>query len=277
MRAIIRIACFALLLLPAPAHAWGGAGHRIVCGIAWARLTPQAHTMVAHLLGSNDEKTFADACVWADSIRSERPETSAYHWINIPAGMGGMDMARDCGDVAARCAPWAIAHFAAVLTDRGTTDATRSDALKFVMHFVGDLHQPLHAGRPEDRGGNGVTVDFFGDVGTAERANNLHSVWDSQILRRANRTWPASSQWLVSELAPDEAQAWETLDVVGWTNESYRLCEDYVYGRLNPDHRIRDLYYRPALGIVEVRLQQAGVRLAYLLNMAAAGPVNIAL
>lgn len=247
----------------------------MVCGVAWQRLSPQAHMMVGKLLGSDDEKTFAEACLWADQVRNARPETYSYHFINIPAGMSGVDMARDCGDVAKRCAPWAIAHYATILTTPSAADSSRANALKFIMHFVGDLHQPLHAGRPGDRGGNSVAVDFFGNAGNAERPNNLHSVWDSQILKRGNRKWPESSTWLASEISADEAQAWSSLDVIGWTNESYRVCEDYVYGKLPADHKIRDFYYRPALGYAEVQIQKAGVRLAFLLNQAAVGAVNI--
>lgn len=277
MRNVLRFALLAVLLLPARAVAWGGEGHRILCGVAYQRLTPEARVMATRLLGSGDEKVFVDACVWADSVRDDRPETYNYHFINTPAGMEGPDMARDCGDPARRCAPWAIVHYGRILANPQSSAIERSDAIKFVMHFIGDLHQPLHAGRPGDLGGNRVYVDFFGDSGRDDRKLNLHSVWDSQILRRAERTWPTASQILVADIAADEAQRWETLDVLEWTNESYRICEDFVYGQLPADGRIRNFYYRPALGYVHVQLQKGGVRLAHFLNKAATGNLNLSI
>lgn len=272
MRNWIRVVLL-LVALPASAQAWGGDGHRIVCGIAWQRLTPDGLGLAARLLGATDEKTFVDACVWADEVRNDRPDTYNYHFINIPAGAAGMDMQRDCA-APKRCASWAIVHFGRVLADPKADALARTEALKWVLHFVGDLHQPLHAGRPDDLGGNRIFVDFFGDAGNAERRNNLHSVWDSQILRRAGLTWPDASNVLAKRIVADEAKDWETLDVTVWTNESFRVAEDYVYGKLRADNRIRNFYYQPALGYIEAQMMKAGVRMAHLINSAAAGDVN---
>jgi hypothetical protein len=269
IKRIALIAC--LVVLPSRAFAWGQEGHRIVCGIAWQHLTPQAQALVTQLLGTSDEKSFVDACLWADQVRSARPETSAFHFVNIPANVAGFDMARDCSDPQRRCVTWAIAHFANIVGNVAAGDSARRDALRFVMHFVGDLHQPLHAGRPEDLGGNQIKVDFFGDAGSAQRRNNLHSVWDGQILHRANQNWPDAVTFLNSQITADDLQQWQNLDVIGWTNESYRVCEDYVYRTLPAGAVIRNAYYQPALGFVEVQLQKGGVRLANVLNQVAAG------
>lgn len=254
----------------APPQLWGGDGHRIVCGVAWQRLTDDGRALVSRLLGSIEEKTFVDACVWADSVRSDRPETYNYHFVNIPAGARGMDMQRDC-PASKRCAPWAIVHFGRILADAKADREARTEALKWVIHFVGDLHQPLHAGRPGDLGGNRVLVDFFGDDGNAERRNNLHSVWDSQMLRRAGMRWPDASRRLFGQIADDEAKTWETLNVTEWANESFRLDEEFVYGRLDTKGIIRNAYYKPGLGIAEVQIMKGGVRMAHLINSAAAG------
>ncbi|MGQ0813727.1 MAG: S1/P1 nuclease [Gemmatimonadota bacterium] len=274
MRNLIPVAVAVAFMLPAPSSAspgmWGGDGHRILCGIAWQRLTPEARALATRLLGSNDEKVFVAACVWADEVRADRPETYNYHFINIPAGVSGMDMTRDCAPPK-RCAPWAIVHYGRILADVKADRNARTEALKWVLHFVGDLHQPLHAGRPEDLGGNRVFVDFFGDSGRPDRRNNLHSVWDSQMLHRAGHQWPAASRQLSAELSADETRGWETLNVTAWTNESYRLCEAFVYGKLRTDGRIRNGYFEPGLGYAEVQLMKGGVRLAHLINRAAAG------
>lgn len=273
MRKWFAVAFLALAATPMKAHAWGEEGHKIVCGIAWQRMTPEARAYAAKLLGKDDEKTFAEACVWADQIRPTRPETSAWHYINIPAGQTGVDLPRDCGDAAKRCAPWAIVEMTRVLQNPQSNEDTRRDAMRFVMHFVGDLHQPLHAGRPEDLGGNRVNVDFFGDTGNGSRQNNLHSVWDSQILRRAGQKYPDAVQVLNAQILPWEAELWGNRDVVQWTNEVYRVCEDFVYGKLPQDHKLGNMYYQPALGYADVQLEKAGVRLAYLLNAVASGRV----
>lgn len=267
------LALAALWAAPEPARAWGFEGHRIVCEIAWQRLTPEARAMVGELLRApGAAPTFAESCTWPDEVRPDRPETAAFHYINIPPGVRGADLERDCGDPAKRCNPWAIMHFTGVLADPAGSLLERGEALRFVGHFVGDLHQPLHAGRPEDLGGNRVAVDFFGrTLYREDRPLNLHGVWDSAILERAGLAWPDAGRSLAAQVDEDEAREWETLDVMAWTDESYRLCEDFVYGRLPAGGRIRDRYYRPALGHAEAQLQKAGVRLAYLLNRVAAG------
>ena len=109
--------------------------------------------------------------------------------------------------------------------------AERNEALKLVAHFVGDVHQPLHTGRSEDLGGNRLPVNFFGDSGSAERPVNLHSVWDTDILGRAEHAWPQIGQRLNAQITPQCAQ-WETLDVVAWTNETYRIADDFAYPEL---------------------------------------------
>ncbi|MDQ3606285.1 MAG: S1/P1 nuclease [Gemmatimonadota bacterium] len=270
-------AIFLLLgMLPERGYGWGAEGHRIVCEIAWQRLTPAARQLVGDLLRGEPDPVFARSCTWADEVRgTTHRHTAAYHYINIPAGADRTDLQRDCGDAERRCVTWAIHHYARRLADRSLSPQERNEALKFVAHFVGDLHQPLHAGRPEDLGGNRVTVNFFGDAGTAERPLNLHSVWDSGILRRAELSWPESAQMLDAQISPVDAQRWESLDLIGWTDESFRIADQYAYGALPRDGIIANGYYRPALGFSEVQLQKAGVRLAFLLNQVAAGTLRL--
>lgn len=264
-----------VLVFPGRALAWGREGHRIICGIAWHRLTPEARALAAHLLGEADERAFVDACYWADQIRPERPETGPLHYVNIPPGVPGVDLARDCGDTTRHCVIWAIVHYARRLADSTTGPAERADALRFVLHFVGDVHQPLHAGRLADLGGNHISVHFFGNERAPQGRTNLHTVWDSEILRHAGQMWPSAAEVLNAEVTSEQARAWRSLDVIAWANESYRLCEDFVYARLPEGGRIGDVYYRQALAYTDVQLQKAGVRLAFLLNRLAAGTLNL--
>lgn len=246
---------------------WGGDGHRLVCDLAWRRLTPAAQAMVRNLRAADPDSgaSFPESCLWADRVRSTtHRSTNAYHYINVPAGSSGADLARDCPDPR-RCAPWAIQHYAEVLLDSSLTPLLRAEALKFVAHFVGDIHQPLHAGRPDDLGGNTIRVDFFGQRTPAGDSLNLHSVWDSGILQRGGITWPDSLAALEAEITPEVARRWETPNVLVWVHESYRASEDLVY-RLPEGRRIDPAYFRSGLVLSRQVLQRAAVRLAFLLN-----------
>jgi hypothetical protein len=258
---------------PPDAHSttlmWGGDGHRLVCEVAFRHLAPEAKVMVSHLR-AGESGTFAESCTWADDVRDDRPETYNYHFINIPARQSGMSMTRDCGDPAKRCAPWAIKHYATILADSTKTTLARSEALKFLSHFVGDLHQPLHAGRPGDLGGNRVYVSFFGDRGTPDRRLNLHSVWDSRILSRANLRGPQDANQLIAAITTTEVSTWANSDVVAWTNESYLIDEEFVYD-VGSGGNLAETYYNRALNVTKRRIQQAGIRLAHVINEAARG------
>src|SRR5882672_5025159 len=167
------------LLLPSLVLGWGGDGHQIVCLIAEARLAPAAKAAIHELLGDDVSISDAEVANWADQIRRERRSTAPWHYVNIPIAATTFDPNRDGkngNNVIAK-----IAEFERVLSDKNAAKADRAEALKFLVHFVGDLHQPLHcADRDGDKGGNARLV-FFGD---RQKAVNLHQVWDSLILLR---------------------------------------------------------------------------------------------
>ena len=158
---------------------WSAAGHEVICEIAWMRLGDDARAMVRDVAGLESRADFAESCVWADRVRrTTHRHTASYHYVNIPPDRSGFDMERDCSHPERRCVTWAVRRYAEVLHDRTASRETRGEALKFLAHFVGDIHQPLHAGYADDLGGNRVAVNFFGD------ARNLHSVWDGAIVAR---------------------------------------------------------------------------------------------
>ena len=271
LKGVMLLAALAMaVMVPSLAQAWSADGHKLVCEIAWRYLTPRARAMVEALRQGDDTASFAESCTWADDVRQDRPATSAYHFINIPAGVAGVDLARDCADEARRCVPWAIKHYDVILANPAARFLDRQEALKFVSHFVGDLHQPLHAGRLADLGGNRLVVSWFGDRGSAENPMQLHRVWDAGLLRQAGIRWPDSAARLYGGITHTDVVTWSNADVLAWANESYRLCEDVVYTVVNGDD-LADAYYSRALPEAQRRLQQAGVRLAFLLNEAAEG------
>ncbi len=285
MKRSLLLAC--LLFVPSTCLAWSAEGHRILCEIAWQRFTPRARAYVLDLRRNDPQarRTFSDSCVWADTVKGKDgpfAHTYAYHFVNVPPGSRGYVAERDCAPPQ-RCVTWAIPHYAAQLANPRLPKRRRAEALKFLAHFVGDVHQPLHAGRPEDRGGNGVLVDFFGEYGPCERRGrkgplNLHTIWDDHIVRRARLRWPKSGTELAAAIDPDQARAWLAGDVIGWTNESFQLCESFVYDLpetvrhcwLRSYAKVTPAYFERAAAITREQLQKAGVRLAQMIDAAAA-------
>lgn len=167
------------VLIPATSFGWGRDGHRIIGHIAEQFLSTNARAAVRDLLG---DESLADVSTWADEVRGSPAYrwTAPLHYVNSPPGSDGYDAQRDCADGC--CVVGAIEHYADVLRDSQAPRPVRIEALKFLVHFVGDVHQPLHAGYGVDRGGNDVKVFFFGDN------TNLHSLWDSGLIRRTQKT-----------------------------------------------------------------------------------------
>lgn len=248
-----------VLACAAPALGWGADGHHIVADLAAQRLSPRTLRQVQAILG---QQTLADAATWADDVRRD----PAYHWsaplhyVNIPKGQAGFNAGRDCRD--GRCVVGAIERYQGVLRNPVSTPPQRLEALRFLIHFVGDIHQPLHASYAEDKGGNDVKVEFFGN------RTNLHTVWDTMILRRARRgmSWRQYSAQLSAKITPEAATGWASeTNPARWADESYRLAVSNGYD-IPKDGRIEQAYYDRNLPVVNERLQAAGVRLAAMLN-----------
>lgn len=259
------------LLLPAAARGWGDEGHEIICEIAWRRLTPGARALVRELRAADRKamRSFARSCTWADRARDTTHRgTAEYHFVNIARGARGFDRERDCP--AYDCVPIAIRRYAAYLVREELAAAKRAEALRFVAHFVGDAHQPLHAAHGEDRGGNDVLVDWPGKPASGRGEVSLHAVWDVLVLRRGGLTTPRSAATLAAGVSDAEAAAWAGLEVEDWVDESYRLAVGVAYD-LPADRVLGSEYFERALPVVEEQLTKAGVRLAQLLNSAAAG------
>jgi hypothetical protein len=247
----MRLILASLLLAATPAAAWGPLGHRAVGYIAEERLGAKAQQAVRGLLGA---ESLAEASLWADQIRSESRWriSSPWHYVNIPDGQTYDRTGRSReGDVVG-----ALERFVAVLRYDGSSREDQLAALKFIAHFVGDIHQPLHVGRASDRGGNEVRVSWFG------KSSNLHRVWDSALISRL-RLSPKSLVRTLESRAPEEVEAWRRDSPITWADESMAL-RSLVYS-MRGSGLGRD-YLREAGPVVEERLLQAGVRLAALLD-----------
>jgi nuclease S1 len=245
-----------LMLLPNPqAWAWGNEGHRIIADIAWDHLTPATRENLQQFLEGGD---LASVSTWADDTRPGRPETAPWHYVNIPADSAGYDP-KDCPNDS--CVVAQINKFAQILGDPAQPAAARSEALKFLVHFVGDLSQPLHA-TAEARGGNDVPVTAFGAARCGNRPCNLHSFWDNELIAHTGLGEHRYAKLLEKMIAEDHLVAGSD-DPVAWANESWQLAKQ---AWVQPQSDIDEAYYQRERPVVDQQLALAGLRLAQLLN-----------
>ena len=242
-----------------PALAWGPEGHDLVARIADAQLTPRARTRVADILGPG--VTMASVSSWADQIRRSRPETGPWHYVDIPIDKPGLDVARDCSKD--NCVIGAIAAMRAKLRDPSVTDTQRREALMFVIHFVGDMHQPLHSSDNGDHGGTEVHVVFH------DQAYNLHSVWDGALLGRIGKEDDLFPR--LSAASASHRKKFAKGTVSDWAEQAHRLAQQMVYGKLPKASSGAPLtisadYERRADSLIELQIERAGARLAAVLN-----------
>ena len=312
----VRILVFlaaAFLCAPPAAWAWGCEGHQVVALIAERNLTPHALAMVKQILNDSPidpsldrycknggVDAMADASTWADDIRNLRPETAPWHFVDIPLGTSHGDMAQFCG-LPESCLTWAITGQIATLRAQGIDPKKRADALRFLIHFVADLHQPLHTVTNNDQGGNCVPVSYFDALPqlrnsvTEIYAPNLHGIWDTNILERM--TTSKTPEQVAVELERSfrwKIARWQrsTADVNQWAWESHKIAQETVYRKLpvpiraappqpikscaddnhiairmlNLHERLEQPYQDVAAPIVQQQLAKAGARLAMLLN-----------
>jgi hypothetical protein len=310
------LACLLILAvvsLPAPARAWGCEGHQVIALLAEKQLTPHALAMAKKILAEGPidpslsrfckegrTDALADASTWPDDIRALRPETAPWHYVDIPLGTTRREVEKFC-DPKESCVTRAITDQLAILRSSDADPQKRADALRFLIHFVGDMHQPLHAISNSDQGGNCVPVAFFDSLPqlrnpqTESYAPNLHGVWDTNILAKA------TEGKTVDQVTTDLEQTfgrkmvrWQkgSANIDAWAWESYQLAVKNVYGKLpvhipveSPqpitsctddnhvstrmlklDERLEEPYQNMAAPVIRQRLAQAGARLAILLN-----------
>ncbi|HOB76596.1 MAG TPA: S1/P1 nuclease [Phycisphaerae bacterium] len=252
-----------LFSMSALCFGWGDTGHKAAAQIAAERLTPEARKAVRELLG---EQSMADVARWADEVRGEsRYKWSArLHTAKISPGFDTFDSKRDCPEKG--CAVSAVGRFAAVLRDPSADKEQKVEALKFLIHFVGDVHQPVHV---TGDGTKGVTteVDFFGEkVG-------YHKMWDSAIIDKGGKSWQQYAKELQKRITEQQVKEWSKLDPALWATESYRINCRGVQA-MPKDKRITQEYCDKFVPMLEERVCMAGVRLALLLNDIYANPTT---
>jgi hypothetical protein len=245
------------LLAVSPGFSWHDKGHRVVAIIAQANLTPEAKKRVQEILPLGT--TLADAAVWPDYEGRKVGDLDPLHYVSIPDGATGYDQARDCPEK--NCMVEALRWFLSSIADENAPVVMRRIALRYVTHLVGDMHQPLHAGRATDRGGTDITVTYRNQI------TNLHFFWDQDLVEMEQGSAEEVAERLGASLTEEERLKWQAGDPKQWTDESLVLVRLYAYN-LGESVELSDEYVERARPIVRTRLVQAGIRLAWLLNAA---------
>ena len=231
------------------ALAWGPLGHHVVATLAQQQLQPGAALEIQKLLGLEPGATLASISTWADETRDKA--TAPWHYVNLPRASCAYDEARDCpgGD----CVVRAIGDQLAVLKSTAPA-ARRLEALKYLVHLVADIHQPLHAGFADDRGGNRYQVNVKG------KGSNLHALWDSELVAHAGASL---DRWMDKLASSPPLAASPALDPAQIARES---CDIVRGSGFYPPHKVPDAYLDKQAATAAIRLQLAGARLASLLN-----------
>jgi hypothetical protein len=248
-----------------PAFGWGREGHSLIARIAWAQLSPAAQAKVTAILGPN--VTIESIASWADEVRNQRRDTGPWHYVNIPIDKPHLEMARDCPKN--DCVLLKIEEFRKSLQDPATPPEQRKEALLFLVHLVGDMHQPLHCSDNGDQGGNKVIVTFA-DYGR-DRPYNLHSLWDSGLLDKMPKEDVLFPEY--SKDSAKHAKKWAKGTVFEWAEDIHKVAQKVTYGKLpkvpaGAPVPIDAKYQQKAGPVIQTQIEKAGARLARVLNEA---------
>jgi hypothetical protein len=274
------VCSFVFCMATAQSWAWGREGHRLTALVAEQYLTPQTKAQVALLLKN---ESLADVAPWADSYRNDHPETAPWHFVDIPLAEEKFDRTRDCPISKSDAkSPWRdcitdrILFFEGRLGDASLSTQERAFALKFLVHLMGDIHQPFHA-LGDARGGNDIAVSFLGSSRCDSYHCNLHAVWDDMLIEEQGLSEKKYTERLLKEI---EENHWERMsggEPTTWANISHHYA---VQAMMPNGALITREYVDEESKIVDAQLALGGLRLARVLNRilgaAAATPTSIA-
>lgn len=246
-----------LLFVPASTFAWGPNGHRIVGAVSLDYINSDTLAALQELMGTEDSDELVQWCNWPDEYRSTEEGAWTYpqHFINMVPGESLYLKKRDCPT--GLCVTEAISEYAGELGNKELSLEKRQQAFGFVCHFVGDLHQPLHAGFGHDRGGNDVDVVFN------DETINVHHFWDSALINDRSDSWQSLYDLLSTRDQTNPAGDWHSNEVVAWTNESHAFAETRSYPGTQ---EISDEFADNSWDSIQVQLKKGGIRLAWILN-----------
>jgi hypothetical protein len=260
MKTVSRILLFAFFLFaPFVSMAWGLLGHRIVGEIAWGYLTPNAKKAVQGILGN---ESLAMATNWADFIKSEPSYRylGNWHYINFKSGLPEKQVRDYLAADTATDAYTRMNFLTAELKKKNLDKDKKLFYLRLLIHIAGDLQQPMHVARPDDQGGNGVKIDWFG------KSTNLHAMWDDQLIEFQQLSYTEYAKVINHPTAAQKAE-WQKQNVADWIVDSYSITEK-IYKEIESmqGNRLSYRYNYDHLKTLDQQLLKGGVRLASLLN-----------
>ena len=235
---------------------WGFFGHKTVATIAENHLTPEAKTAIKVLLGT---ESLVDVASWADEVRNqpEYKSTAGWHFVNLPVGLSRSQFKDSIQAIKNENLLTALALNESIIRDSAATKAQKTVALKFIVHLVGDAHQPMHVSRAEDKGGNTIQVQFDG------KGTNLHSLWDSRLLDHQGLSILQLSK--KDNVGKSKIRKWQRATPIDWLFESYKISSK-LYEEVAQNNKLDEAYYQSHIGIVNKRIEMGGIRLAGVLN-----------
>ena len=236
---------------------WGYVGHQTIARIAENHLTPQAKAAIHNLLG---KETIVNVASWADEIvdQPDYRSTAPWHYVNVEAGLNYEAFAAAVKSQNVPNVYTAIQNCKQVLTDKRAGIRQKANALKFIIHFVGDAHQPMHVSRAEDKGGNTVQMQFNG------KGTNLHSLWDSGLINHEGLSFAHMAD-NYDTATSQQIKQWQNDDIMIWLFESYQISTR-LYAEAASSNDADETYYQDHISIVRHRIERAGIRLAGVLN-----------
>jgi len=232
---------------------WGSTGHRTTGKIAEMHLTNKAKRKIDKLLQG---QSLAFVSTYADEIKSDRSFSKYYPWHYVNMGLNETYATTEKnpkGDIVT-----GIDTCIKVLKDKNSSEADKVFHLKLLVHFVGDLHQPMHIGQREDKGGNTIQVQWFG------KGTNLHAVWDSKMIEEWNMSYVELAE-NAKQLTKNEIKEIEKGSVVSWVDEIHEITKE-VYASVKVGENLKYRYSYDHLATVRTQLQKGGIRLASILN-----------
>ena len=262
-----KIATLLLLSLLSPlTFAFGDLGHELVCDIAWREMNDNSRTEVIKILKHTQYATFAESCVWADSVRenNDYKHLKPFHYVNVEKSATKVISGAVCENKG--CVVDAIAAYSKVLAgdtltarEQGHYSSRRHEALMLLSHFTGDVHQPLHVSYALDWGGNKIKVRYQG------HNTNLHNVWDSGLINDGIQApWREAGAELAEEITDTDRTAWHEPSPLVWANESLAITRSIYLtlpNRGNPK-KLKEDYFNSHFNTLHTRILMAGFRLA---------------
>ncbi|OCX51717.1 hypothetical protein BEL04_17020 [Mucilaginibacter sp. PPCGB 2223] len=253
------LAVFVLIIVSTLSISWGDKGHSAIGMIAQNHLNTKAQAAVKELLGRDN---LADVANYADEIKGNQAMryTAPWHFVDLPSGYTFEQFAQaiksmpvDKGNVYS-----IILNCERDLTNPNKSRTQKAFALKLLVHFVGDCHQPLHIGHEEDKGGNNIGITFINEGG------NLHGLWDYMLIDHEKLSYKQMAE-KYDTATPTQIKQWQADPVIKWLYESYLIAGE-LYKEAAENHDFKEDYYTDHIDLVHQRILKAGIRLAGVLN-----------